>query len=145
MPERTKMTGTCFHDPSLPQTNLAMPLSTTVHKLFLKQQGIPEKQGLLCPPCPIHLPHCPKNVYCPTDDSQWSGLYTMDGDSWTNKPRVWSWLLMSSQFGFPLLVCTDVMVGIPLLLNNQNHTGGRKDRTDLQGVCSRSLHPAPVA
>lgn len=41
------LTGTCLCDPSLPQTNLVMPCSTTVHKLFLKQWGIPERPGLL--------------------------------------------------------------------------------------------------
>lgn len=38
---------TCLCDTSLPQTNLVMPCSTTVHKLFLKEQSIPEGPGLL--------------------------------------------------------------------------------------------------
>lgn len=42
-----KLTGTCLCDPSLPQTNLVTPRSTMVHKLFLKQWGIPERQGFL--------------------------------------------------------------------------------------------------
>lgn len=72
----------------------------------------------------------------------WSGLSLVDIDIWTNKPRVWSWLLMSLQFGFLWHVCTDVMAGIPLLFNNHNHIGGREDRADFLCVCCRSSHPA---
>lgn len=72
------------------------------------------------------------------------GRSLVDVDICTNKPRVWSWLLMSLQFGFLWCVCTDVMVAIPLLLNNHDHIGGREDRTNLLTVCCRSPHPAPV-
>lgn len=62
----------------------------------------------------------------------WSGLSLVDVDIWTNKQRVWSWLLMSLQFGFLWRVCTNVMVGITLLLNNHNHIEGWENRTNLQ-------------
>lgn len=63
------------------------------------------------------------------------------------KLRVWSWFLVSLQSGFLLRIpgVPDVMVGIPLFLNNHDHTGGQEDRTNSQEAFSRNPHSAPVA